>query len=460
VIVQPGGTLIDRGASIGHDLKANQPVGIGVRGGSIGHDVQIDGVQGSGPGANGDNYLCDALIGHDVQIKNGAAGAGQFVIGDAPDCYNDPSNTIGHDLQVQNNANPVDVSNNGVGHDLHVQGNGGGTDVAYNQAGHAAQCQNNAAPLTGLGNSAPLNQGCVNHCPTYCVVFVQQPSNGTQGNVITSSSSGPVTAEVIDSSGNVVNTSTPITVAVLDGPGTLSSATSLTQTAVNGVASFSDLKLDQGGVYVLQATASDPAVSPGNSAPFNETAVSTCSDSASCNTEIDTPASDFAVEADPFGGSQSGTQTLTETVDAGTPLHCPGATQQDPNWWEFVITGANSTAYSKTIIYTLNQFLNPSMATVNSIQFCFGAPYEFTTSSGGPAPAGTLPDGSQGFIGLLPDCPRPTFDASTAASTSSGPCVASRSGGGSSDEGGGSNSITLVVDIPAGLPGDPWGRSA
>lgn len=162
VTVQQGGTLECQGATIGHDLSANKPAGIGIRSCQIGHDVHINGVTGNGPGVGGDNYICSSSIGHDVQIQNGAAGAGAFVIGDPPDCTGaNPGNSIGHDLQVQNNADAVDVSHNSVTHDMQVQNNTGGTTVSNNSSGHDAQCQHNTPPASGSGNTAGHNnQGC------------------------------------------------------------------------------------------------------------------------------------------------------------------------------------------------------------------------------------------------------------------------------------------------------------
>jgi hypothetical protein len=136
-------------------------------------------------------------------------------------------------------------------------------------------------------------------------------------------------------------------------------------------------------------------------------------------------------------------------------------TDEDPNWYGFVLS---SSAYSKTITYTLNpppaigatDFNSTDASTPFIPQFCLGAPYEFMTNTGAQATPATMPDGSQGFIGLLPNCQSSSDAATTTAATTtaSGPCVASRS---TNQETG---VITLVVDIPAGLPGDPWGRSA
>jgi hypothetical protein len=160
VKVQLGGALNDEGAIIGDNVHADQPAGIGIRGGSIGNDIQIIGLTGAGPGSGGDNYICNTTVGGNVDVQNGAVGAKPFVIGDPPDCSGSPSNTIGGNLSVRNNADPVDVSDNQISNDLAVENNTGGTVVANNHAGKHAKCQGNSPPATGAGNTAPKNQGC------------------------------------------------------------------------------------------------------------------------------------------------------------------------------------------------------------------------------------------------------------------------------------------------------------
>ena len=86
------------------------------------------------------------------------------------------------------------------------------------------------------------------------LVFTVQPSNSTHGSTITPS----VVVSVEDSSGRVVTTSAaPIAVAIGNNPGsgTLSGTTPVT--AVNGVATFSNLSISAAGSgYTLKATSS------------------------------------------------------------------------------------------------------------------------------------------------------------------------------------------------------------
>jgi hypothetical protein len=161
VKVEPGGTLIDLGAAIGHDINANSPKGMQIAGGTVGHDLKINGLNGSPP--TGHNYVCSTTVSHDLVVTNGTAAAGSIDIGDPPDCS--AGNQVGHDLNVQGNANHVDVSENGtagtpIGHDLIVRNNTpGGATVTHNYAGNNATCSGNS-PQAGAGNHAAGTNTC------------------------------------------------------------------------------------------------------------------------------------------------------------------------------------------------------------------------------------------------------------------------------------------------------------
>ena len=182
---QPGGSLIDQAATIGHDLQAKNPVYIGIggngpgQGGSIAGDVNITGVTGSVAGdSNNDNYVCNTQIGHNLVIQNSASTAGQWYVGDSdPECTGGAVQ-VGNDLNVTKNKNQVDVSENGtnpaagsgglaggIAHDLNVTGNAAGFVVEGNVVGHDANC--NPGPGVTDGDSAPNtaahnNDGCTN----------------------------------------------------------------------------------------------------------------------------------------------------------------------------------------------------------------------------------------------------------------------------------------------------------
>jgi hypothetical protein len=158
VIVQPGGSLDDRGAYIAHDIQATQPLGIHVNGGdgmgpgTVGHDVVIDGVTGS-PFPPTLNSVCNNIVGHDVVIENSAASAARWGIGDRDGICGGGAVTVGQDMVISNNANPIEVEDNSavfsgnIGHDLVMTGNTGSLVAEANNARHDCT-QSNDSPYT------------------------------------------------------------------------------------------------------------------------------------------------------------------------------------------------------------------------------------------------------------------------------------------------------------------------
>ena len=124
--VQDGGVLMARGITISHDLQADGGV-----------------------------TICGTTIEHDLHVEHASGGA--VTIGDLGSCAGD---TIGHDLQVENNAVPVTVAGDHVGHDLQVHNNSGGSTVSGNSVGHDARCDGNNPVATGQANSAGHEQDC------------------------------------------------------------------------------------------------------------------------------------------------------------------------------------------------------------------------------------------------------------------------------------------------------------
>jgi hypothetical protein len=82
------------------------------------------------------------------------------------------------------------------------------------------------------------------------LVFTVQPTDGTAGQAFS------VTVSIEDRDGNVVTTNdSTVKLHVAHGPGGFSTGTTLTATAVNGVAEFDDVILDTAGTYTLSARA-------------------------------------------------------------------------------------------------------------------------------------------------------------------------------------------------------------
>jgi len=301
--------------------------------------------------------------------------------------------------------------------------------------------------------------------------FVTQPENAVIREPITGSAfnpaGAPVTAEVVNRSRNLVHMSVRIKVTLTSNPGGATLGGTTVEQAVGGVATFKGLTLNQAANdYALTASTTAPITYATSNAFDEDDTATICQPSQPCTTSLSTSVSTFQVcafipgaQPCPATGSpgasadverpsaESGTpDTLSESVDVGTPLTCPGYKRQDQNWFEFV---AGSSDRSKIVTYTIEN-TSPDL-----VEACFGAPYEFDTSTINPetgkpepAPPGTLPDGTPGFIGLLPSCQL------LQRSSLSGPCVESISSNDDPNSTTGIDTI-LTAQIPAGLPGDP-----
>jgi hypothetical protein len=126
------------------------------------------------------------------------------------------------------------------------------------------------------------------------LAFTQQPTSAASGVSI----SPAVKVQVNDSNNiRVASSTASVTLGITGGPGTLSGAT--TQTAVNGIATFSGLSVNKDGSYTLTATSS--GISSGTSNAFNITSSSV---SASTST----------VSANPTTVTADGSTTSTITV--------------------------------------------------------------------------------------------------------------------------------------------------
>jgi hypothetical protein len=288
------------------------------------------------------------------------------------------------------------------------------------------------------------------------LAFVTEPHNVVINEHITGTDwdpTGPaVTVEVLDVSGNVVSGSTaPITVALASNPGAATLGGTPTQSASSGVASFGDLTVNEpAGGYTLGA--SSGSLTPTTSTIFTAATIKTlCPAGVACSSDLGTADGDGQVFA---SAGPAGLLLESANANQDTQLNCSGYTSADANTYDFLTTVDRS----KTLTITIKQPSTPLHGSATQIlraqQLCFGAPYEFTTSSGTPAPAGTLPDGSPGFVGLLPNCP-----ATLPNSAAPGPCHDRKSDTTILDPTRKLGfDIVLVADIPLGLSGDPWCR--
>ncbi len=124
------------------------------------------------------------------------------------------------------------------------------------------------------------------------LAFIQSPDDTAVNAVI----KPPITVQVQDSSGNDQTTAADlVTLGIQSGPGVLKGT--LTEPAVNGLATFSDLAIDQSGDYYLKATdASNPNTDSGVSNQFKITAGKLVFAPAPKNGSADSPLKTIKVE--------------------------------------------------------------------------------------------------------------------------------------------------------------------
>lgn len=137
------------------------------------------------------------------------------------------------------------------------------SDLSLDQPGTGYTLAASSGSLTG-DTSAAFNLAVTNGVPT-AVIFSAQPTDEFIGSPIDPA----VQVSVVDSNGVVVPGATnSITVAIGNNPGDAFLTGTLNVNAVNGVATFSDLNLDQlGSGYTL--TASSPGLTGATSVSFD-----------------------------------------------------------------------------------------------------------------------------------------------------------------------------------------------
>jgi hypothetical protein len=265
-----------------------------------------------------------------------------------------------------------------------------------------------AAPTAAWASSG----GCSRSSPCSLAFTADgQPAGTTVTKAITSSfdspGAGPVKVEVLDALGQLVTSSkAAITMAITStanpGGGTLSGTK--TVSAAGGVASFSDLSINQPGIG-YRLTATSRGMFPVTSGHFD-----IWSSIQRCST---TPCSASASSA-----TTSGTVTTTSTSPAGSPqfvgagiggdnsYSCAGTYQPVSDPFSFdVVSGSGGMGQGGqfTVALRIDKSLvlapggHPGASTW---QICYASTSSFPGSSPEPTAIGDVPY----FTGLLPDC--------------------------------------------------------
>ena len=268
--------------------------------------------------------------------------------------------------------------------------------------------------------------------------FVNQPANARINETITTSPynvppGGPVTVEVVDGAGHRVTTSSAvITVSIAPGTGNGTLHGTTTATAVNGLATFSDLSIDlEGTSYALRASSSGLASKISGTFRIDE-AATVCTEDVNCTATLENQDASLAVTAQ--GNAQGDAGVLTINRTEGASLDCAGYDELlDRDFTVDFVPNPGTVGRAKTVSLSIasGAMKDATDNGVAHVEMCFGAPFEF------PVKAGTTPSREQMqfglFVGLLPDCGTP-------------PCVTKRKG-----QGGGA----LIVAQAPGEPQDP-----
>jgi hypothetical protein len=297
------------------------------------------------------------------------------------------------------------------------------------------------------------------------LAFVNQPHNevptfpidgATDWFTVPPPPSTPVTVEALGPDGQAVVSGFigPITAAIdphfNPGAGTLSGDT--TEAASGGIASFSGLQVSApGNGYRLDATSGTltPTTSSPNPPPDDPTGFDVAGSAApcsgpgnSCHTDQGAANSDALLTATVVSGSG----LLLESVNATNAQLSCGSTANDPNTNTYTFLTTGDLVASKVAMITILGVKITGSVTkfLHAQDICFGAAVDFITASGTLAVGRTLPDGSAGFIGLLPNC----------TGSSTGPCHDENSD--SATPVGPTYTVKLFADVPSAFTGDPW----
>jgi hypothetical protein len=290
--------------------------------------------------------------------------------------------------------------------------------------------------------------------------FSAQPHSARLGQAITDSdynppppagTGGPVKVAAADANGTPVSSYHGVVSLVLNTPNnpftnpipsTLGGTTS--ENATGGVAAFANLTVTPGG-NGFTLTASTPDLPPSTtSVPFNvQQAEANCANNGSCSTQA---ASQNAATTDggvdvTVSSTSGGASQLVETIDFGfwpaaTRISECGEAGDHFTYEAFTSPRPLTSSITTTDLELTHQNFNASVA---GQEIClaetapFTAKVPSTTGDGdndaddftlAPAQPVTLPDGTQGFAGLEPDC----GTGSNQVPLGTGPCVTSRSG--------------------------------
>ena len=222
------------------------------------------------------------------------------------------------------------------------------------------------------------------------LVFGTQPTQAAAG----ASISPAVTVQVKDSNGILVASSTAsVTIAIGTNPSSGTLSGTLTQTAVNGVATFGNLSINKDGTgYTL--TASSSGITSGTSNAFNiisngvSASTSTVSASPTSVTANGTSTSTITVTLNDADGNPVSGKTVTLAQGSG---HSSISAASGPSSSSGVVTFTVTDTTAETVTYTATDTSDSTVITQTAqVTFTAGAINHFAISAiSSPQTAGT-----------------------------------------------------------------------
>lgn len=303
------------------------------------------------------------------------------------------------------------------------------------QWGIEAKQSNN---FNGSGNDFqldPASAGNLNGTLTGSLAFTSEPTNTATGATITSQG-GPVKVEVLNGCGQLDTSSkAEVNVAIgpNSGPGTLSGTVMVA--ASGGIASFSDLKINQPGGYTL--VAASPGITSATSDSFTIFAGSSCT-SSTCTASASSPTTSGTVTT---SSATAGDSIMAEmqSVNSNFNYQCPtySAVADVLGFAVFTAQGAPDSIPLTVTIRIEKSLVSSTHPGASSWQICYASTTQFKAVPGTDTQGVTIGGTPGYFTGLLPDC----------SSKQGAPCVQSRNKNNAGD--------VLVTFLASG---DPFGH--
>jgi hypothetical protein len=230
-----------------------------------------------------------------------------------------------------------------------------------------------------------------------------QPTNTAADAVITSQGGGPVKVEVLNGSGQLATASSAV-ISIGLNPGSVTLSGTVMVPASGGIASFSDLKINQPG-FPYTLTATSPGIAPVTSNAF-AIGGSSCPSGTSCSASASSmTTSGTAMTLSPVPGDV----IATGIVDVSDASYSCGTYKPVSDAFSFALFNAAGMPQSDTLAVSLEidkSLVQPSTHPgASSWQICYASTSQFTAV---PGTTGTTTIGGITYhTGLLLDCPAP-----------------------------------------------------